>query len=143
MADEELWLEFDCEASGRTAIIEDLGDSVWLFLTPPDESSIERDCWLFNKSSAPAEPEVERYRARSLPPPVPAALRHPEGTRDVPAEERFGARWSDDGDSVIISVDGGDVGMASAVQELGMSRYLLEACGWGEPWDDAVIKRLF
>ena len=140
--DESLWLEFDSEASGRSAIVEDMGDSVWLFLTPPGESGIERDCWLFNKPSAPAEPDLAKYESESLPPPAPASLVHAEGTREVPAEERWSARWSDDGNSVVVAVDGIDLGVASISEEHGMSRYLEQECGWGRPWDDAVLKRL-
>jgi hypothetical protein len=142
-SDEVLWLELDCEASGRSAIIEDMGDSVWLFLTPPGGSGIDRDCWLFNKPSAAPEPDLEHYHGESLPPPVPASLRHAEAVRDVPAEERFSVRWSDDGEAVVIAVDGVDIGVAAMSEEHGMSRYLLAECGWGRPWDDAVLKRLF
>jgi hypothetical protein len=141
--EENLWLEFDCEASGRSAIVEDMGDSVWLFLTPPGDSGIDRDCWLFNKASAAAQPELGKYEAESLPPPVPAQLMQAEGTRDVPAEERWSARWSDDGQSVVVAVDGIDLGVASMSEEHGMSRYLTQDCGWGRPWDDALLKRLF
>lgn len=141
--DEGLWLELDSEASGRVAIIEDLGESVWVFLTPPGESSIEQDCWLFNKPSADDEPDLDRYRKRSMPPPVPAQLMRPEGKREVPAEKRFSARWSRDGHSVVIAIDGMDVALASASLERGMSRYLREECGWGIPWDDAVLQRVF
>jgi hypothetical protein len=141
--DEGLCLELDCEASGQSAIIEDMGDSVWLLLTLPGGSGIARDCWLFNKPSAAAEPDLERYEAESLPPPVPASLMHPDGVRDVPAEERWSARWSDDGHSVVVAVDGIDLGMASMSEEHGMSRYLEQECGWGRGWDDAALKRLF
>jgi hypothetical protein len=141
--DDDLWLEFDCETSDRVAIIEDLGDSVWVFLTPPGESSIEQDCWLFNKPSAPLEPDVDSYRERSMPPPVPAQLIRAEGRREVPSEARFSARWSPDGHSVSIAIDGVEVAVASASLERGMSRYLTEECGWGSPWDDALLKRLF
>ena len=142
MADHKLWLEFDCETSGRTAIVEDLGDSVWVFLTAPDGSTIERDCWLFNKKSAAPEPDLERYRSQSIPPPAPASLIHGAGRRDVPAEEHWSARWSQNGDSVVIAVDGIDLGLASTGAESGMSRYLVEECGWGQPWDDALLRRL-
>jgi hypothetical protein len=141
--DEGFCLELDCEASGRSAIIDDMGDSVWLLLTPPGGSGIDRDCWLFNTPSAPAEPDLEKYESESVPPPVPARLMHPEGAREVPAEERWSARWSDDGHSVVVAVDGIDIGVASASEEKGMSRYLLEECGWGRPWNDAALKRLF
>jgi hypothetical protein len=142
-SDDGLWLEFDCETSGRVAIVEDLGDSVWVFLTPPDESSIEQDCWLFNTPAAPPDPDVDSYRERSLPPPVPAQLRHAQGQREVPAAERFSARWSDDGDSVAIALDGVEIAVASASLERGMARYLIEESGWGSPWDEALLKRLF
>jgi hypothetical protein len=140
--DEGLWLEFDCEASGRVAIIEDLEDSVWVFLTRPDDSAIEQDCWLFNKPSALDEPDLEHYRKRNMPPPVPAHLMQAAGKREVPDDKRFKARWSKDGNTVVIAIDGVDVALASAQLDRGMSRYLLEDCGWGRPWDEALTRRL-
>jgi hypothetical protein len=141
--DDELVLEFDSEASGRTAVIADEGDSVWVYLTHPDDSSIERDCWLFNKPTAPTEPESDDYQAEGTPPPVPARFLVAEGPRPLPNERSFRVRWSKDGHAAAVLIDGVPIGVVSADQKRGMSRFLREACPWGRPWDQAELNVLF
>lgn len=140
--DEELTLEFDSEASGRTAVIADEGDSVWVYLTRPDDAAIERDGWLFNKPSAPAEPEPDDYQAQGTPPPAPARFIVSDGTRALPEPRSFGVRWSSDGHTALVLLDGLAIASVSASEERGMSRYLREACGWGVPWDDVRLSAL-
>ena len=64
------------ERSGRTAIVADEGDSVWLYLTEPHAATIAADCWLFNRIAAPSAEvlhvRLDDYRARALPLPAPA-----------------------------------------------------------------------
>jgi len=135
-------IEFDCEVSGRMAIISDEGDSVWLYLTTVDTLDIEEDCWLFNKPSAPAEPEVERYRSQSVPPPAPARFVLEGGMRDCPQEEAFSVRWSADGKAVMVALGGLDIGIAAAGAQAGISRHLKESGPWGRPWDEAAVAAL-
>jgi hypothetical protein len=137
--DDELLLEFDSEASGRTAVIADEGDSVWLYLTHPTEPEIERDCWLFNLPTAAAEPDPEMYAAQSAPPPAPARFITPEGTQQMPDAARIRVHWSQDGHSVAVLLDGVAIGVASIELEHGYSRYLREAGPWGLPWDEAGV----
>jgi hypothetical protein len=141
--DDALLLEFDSEASGRTAVIADEGDSVWLYLTDSEQPEIERDCWLFNTPSAPAEPDPADYEARSAPPPAPAHFISAEGKRTLPEEGSFRVRWSADGHSVAVLLDGAPLGVATMTEERGLSRYLLEAGAWGRPWDEARFELLF
>src|SRR5262245_687310 len=60
--------------SGRSALVADEGDSVWLYLTKPGDSKISADCWLFNRVAAPNPEELSTkaadYRARGEPPPA-------------------------------------------------------------------------
>jgi hypothetical protein len=140
---EPLCLESDCEVSGRSAIISDEGDSVWLYLTSTSGDDFERDCWLFNKPSAAAEPDLEHYEAESLPPPAPAAYADAAGTRECPSEEHFELEWSEDGESALVLLDGVPLGLVSSHEEQGMPRHLLRESGWGRPWDDALVGRLF
>jgi len=135
--DDDLTLEFDSEASGRSAVIADEGDSIWLYLTHPTRAEFERDCWLFNTPKAPDDPELERYEQQSVPPPAPARFINEGGVRPTPSEKSISVRWSADGNAVAVLVDGSPVGLASMSAECGMSRYLRESCPWGEPWDDA------
>jgi hypothetical protein len=44
--------------SGRTAIIADEGDSVWLYLTDPSGEGVTTDCWLMNRIPAPRYAEL-------------------------------------------------------------------------------------
>lgn len=141
--DDALLLEFDSEASGRTAVIADEGDSVWLYLTHPSDEEIERDCWLFNTPTAPAEPDPAVYEAQSAPPPAPAHLITDEGTRAVPQERSFRVRWSADGESAAVWLDETPIGLVTMSEERGISRYLREAAAWGRPWDEAVFAALF
>jgi hypothetical protein len=140
---EVLCLESDCEASGRIAIVSDEGDSVWLYLTRTSGDDFERDCWLFNKPSAPGMPDLDRYQADSVPPPAPAEYIDAAGTRECPSEERFQLQWSDDGESALLLLDGVPLGLVSSQEEHGVSRYLLRESGWGRPWDGALVQRLF
>jgi hypothetical protein len=63
---EKLYVTHTSPASGRRAKFSEEVDSVWL-LTVSGSGRPERDCWLFNTPSAPAEPDMEVYRARSSP----------------------------------------------------------------------------
>ncbi len=141
--DDALRLESDHEASGRTAIVSDEGDSVWLYLTAPDGAELSRDCWLFNKPSAPAEPKVDQYGEQSLPPPAPASLIRPEGVGACPPEEAFDIVWSADGESVLVRLRGAALGMICAGYERGFSCHLQAECGWGQPFDDELMQRTF
>ena len=124
-------------------MIADEGDSVWVYLTLPDDSAIERDCWLFNKTSAPAEPETDDYEAEGTPPPAPARFIVEAGARALPEERRFRVRWSKDGHAAVVLLDGTPIGVVSAGEKSGMARYLREKCPWGRPWDDAQFNVLF
>lgn len=141
--DESLLLEFDNEASGRTALVADEGDSVWLYLTHSAQSEIERDCWLFNTPGAPDEPDPAEYEAQSSPPPAPQHFITEQGKRAVPEERQFRVRWSADGNSVAVLLDGAPLGIATMTEERGISRYLKEPGAWGRPWDQARFVALF
>jgi hypothetical protein len=135
MTSEPLLLGIRSEVSQRTVVIADEGDSVWAYLTRPDSLRPERDCWLFNKPSAAASPDLDRYREASLPPPAPASAIDPAGVLDSPASARWSVRWSDDGDAAAIVCDGVDVGLLAAGEPRGMARHLRERGPWGLPWD--------
>src|SRR5262249_34156597 len=89
------------DVSGRTAIVAEEMDSFWLYLTGRASPRIECDCWLFNTPAAPADPDMETYRARSAPPPAPVDFITAEGVRQLPAAERWSFRWSDSGEAVL------------------------------------------
>jgi hypothetical protein len=138
----DFYAEWCSHESGRTVIVADEGDSVWAYLTQSGSLRIERDCWLFNTASAATDPDLEHYRAASLPPPAPATIVTAAGVLAEPQAGRWNVRWSDAGDAAAVVLDGVDVGVMSVSEPRGMSRHLLEAGPWGRPWDAHVVARL-
>lgn len=121
----------------RRAIISAERDSIWLYLTPPNEPSPELDCWLFNLPDAPAEPEFSSYRAHASPPPVPHSLTLTGSNIPLPQPSQLSFRWSPEGHAVAALLDQVPVGLIIAGTPRGFARYLTGAGPWGAPWDDA------
>ncbi len=140
---EPLLLASRSSASGRTAIVSDEGDSVWLYLSRADSQQPERDCWLFNKSSAPPAPDARSYMSRGSPPPAPAEMVAPNGVQEPPAPARWSFRWSARGDAVAVAIDGLEIGAVALEAPKGFALYLAKLGPWGRPWDASVIANLF
>jgi hypothetical protein len=81
--------------------------------------------------TAATDPDLEHYRAASLPPPAPATMVAAAGVLAEPASGRWHARWSAAGDAAAVVLDGVDVGVLAVGEPRGMSRHLLEAGPWG------------
>ena len=137
-----LFIASTSERSGRTAVIAEELDSVWLYLSAPGKQSPEQDCWILNTPAA-ANP-IDFYRTRGSPPPAPGGHVAPGGTRDVPAAERWSLSWSADGDSVAAMLEGTAVGFISPSRPRGVARYILEgAAAWAHTWDEDSYRRTF
>jgi hypothetical protein len=135
-------LSFRSGVSGRAVIIADEGDSIWAYLTESGTIRPERDCWLFNKPTAANDPDLEQYRAASLPPPAPASVIDAAGVIDAPQAAHWSVRWSDDGTAAVVALDGVDIGVMAMAEPRGMSRHLREAGPWGRSWDAQFVERL-
>ena len=139
MTDEQY---FRSAVSGRSVIVADERDSVWAYLTEPGSVRPQRDCWLFNKPTAAATPDLNVYRAESLPPPAPASEIDAAGVLDTSRPVRWNVRWSADGEAALIVVDDEAVGVVAAREPSGISRHLISAGPWGRPWDAQLVARL-
>ena len=136
------------ERSGRTAIVADEGDSVWLYLTAPRERRIAADCWLLNRIPAPSgdvlRSRLDHYRSQAVPPPAPAEEVGPGALRaSALSAADVDLTWSQDGEAVAAWVDGQPVGYLAAGDRRGHSRHLSVAGRWGAAWDEAEFRRLF
>ena len=130
--------------SGRTAVVTEEADSVWLYLTAPGQPRPERDCWLLNTPDAPPRPLPHLYRERQSPPPAPADFTLPGAVQAVPTADRWSFVWSDDGMSVAALLDDEPIGIASAGRPKGLARFIKAgAAPWAEPWDESFWLRTF
>jgi hypothetical protein len=139
---DELWVSDTSPVSGRSAIVESAGDSVWLYLTAPDGESIAADCWLFNRVPAPAS--VAAYRNAGGPPPAVAVVVGDGAHRlEAIGAARVTFRWSPDGESVAALVDGVVLGFIAAGRRHGHSRHLRADGPWGAPFDAELYRATF
>ena len=131
---EEIHLTSRSALSGRTAVIAEERDSVWLYLCPPDQDRPETACWILNTSHAPAEPDRTVYRALSSPPPVPARYAAPSAPD--PHRGHWRLLWAEDDSAVAALLDDQAMAFVVAGQPRGHARYVLEgAQPWALPWD--------
>jgi hypothetical protein len=128
--------------SGRTAIIADEGDSVWLYLTDTSGEGVIAEAWLMNRIPAPRYAELaenqgaERYRDEGLPPPAIAEVVADGAFRATPLEAaRCRFAWATNGESVAAYYETELLGFIARGEPRGFSRFLRVASPWGEPLD--------
>ena len=136
--------------SGRTAIIADEGDSVWLYLTEASGDGVMADCWLMNRIPAPRYAELaenegaERYRDEGLPPPAIAEVVADGAFRPTPLEAaRCRFTWAANGESVAAYYGTELLGFIARGEPRGFSRFLKVASPWGEPMDLERYSEIF
>lgn len=136
--------------SGRTAIIADEGDSVWLYLTEPSGEGVISDCWLLNRIPAPRYAELaedegaERYRDEGLAPPAIAEVVAEGAFRQAALEpSRCRFTWAANGESVAAYYGTELLGFIARGEPRGFSRFLKLASPWGEPLDLERYAALF
>jgi hypothetical protein len=127
--------------SGRWAVVADEGSSVWLYMTDREGTQPVADCWLLN--TVPAPTKLKDHRERKSAPPVPIAYASPASLGPVPAETAVAFEWSEDGDSVSVSVSGVVLGFIAAGGKRGFSRHLVAGGPFGQPLDEELHARLF
>ncbi|MFN2602571.1 MAG: hypothetical protein ABR582_07440 [Gemmatimonadaceae bacterium] len=144
----KFWLSSEGAASGRSAIVADEGDSVWLYLTVAGRREIEADCWLFNCidafDSSEFRSRAAEYRERGEPPPATRDVVDTDSRlRDELDASRIRFLWSPDGEAVAAVIDGSIAGFIDANPQRGFSAHLIRNCPWGSPLEMNEFERLF
>jgi hypothetical protein len=125
--------------SRRRAIVEDDGRAAWLYLTRPDSSEPIADCWLYNRVPAPAGCEAGQDDPRV----VPASHVASPAPFPATAEPAVQLRWSEDGESVAVSIDGRLAGFIANAAGPGYSAQLRLGGAFGNVLDDDLYAALF
>jgi hypothetical protein len=136
--------------SGRTALIVDEGDSVWLYLTDASGNGVTADCWLMNRIPAPRYAELaetggaERYRDAGQPPPAIAEVVAEGAFHAAPLEAaRCRFTWAANGESVAAYYETVLLGFIARGEPRGFSRFLRVGSPWGEPLDLETYEKVF
>jgi len=142
-ADTPLFLEAQHAKSRRFAILEDNGNSCWLYLTTPDQPRPEKDCFVY----APVEPieelNIDAVRDEGEPPILTKNLATNSALLTNPKPSDFRLRWSVDGESIAVVHKGVPVAMIVKDRKRGVSKALNKSSFFGEPWDQGLYERVF
>src|SRR5688572_22540106 len=141
MRDTDIIIE-QSDVSGRTAVIREEIDSVWLYLSGPDEDRPDVACWGLNTIDAPQQPDFAAYRSQSAPPPLPGS--HLAGTPPDPGQGEWSLRWSRDGHATVALLDGQPIAFVVAGRPRGYARYVKAGADpWALPWDEDIFSTEF
>ena len=127
--------------SGLRALVEDDGDSVWLYLVDGRDRKIRADCWLYNRRVFEAA-ELKGW-PRDRPPPAPSDVVGPEACWAASLSETVEFIWSRDGGSVAVRIGETLLGYVVEGNRRGHSRYLRGAGPWGSGFDQGEYDRVF
>ncbi len=140
-SEDAIFLEAKHETSGRLAVLEDDGNSGWLYLTEPNTRRPVADAWVYNRIPAPTVSEVKAHRGG--PPPAAIGYASDSALCESPREHEWTIIWTADGHSVAIAKDGVPAACIVANQNPGFSRELIKDGPWGRVWSDAEFARVF
>ncbi len=128
--------------SGRTAVIREEIDSVWLYLSGPGEARPDVACWVVNTIDAPPAPDFAAYRSQSAPPPLPASRL--AATPPDPARGDWSLLWSQDGHAVAALLNERPVAFVVGDRPRGYARYVKGGADpWALPWDEDTFTTVF
>ncbi len=127
--------------SKKQARFDDSGHSAWLYVTNPNSPLVTADCWIYNRITAPQESEIRKYRTSS--PPAVASYAHPHAEFTPLQSDIFEFKWSHDGRSVAVLINGIPFGFIPPGVQRGYSKHLMKTGPWGHKWDEKLYQVLF
>ena len=138
---ENLFLDEQHAVSRRFAVLEDDGNSAWLYLTEPNCERPCADAWVYNRIAPPSREDVASFRPS--PPPAAAGFARDTALCASPEKHQWAFLWSADGESVAVTKDGQAVACIIAGKKRGYSRELVKDGPWGSVWSDSVFAEAF
>ncbi len=128
--------------TGRCVILEDNGNSAWLYLTPKSGEGIDKDAFAYS----PVEPVNELNEieiAKGNPPILTKKLASQDAVIDSAHKTDFSFKWSSNGESVAVLYKGKAIAMIHEEHQRGFSNALSQTSGFGEPWNQKLYSREF
>lgn len=139
---EEVFLQSQSQVSKRHAVLEDDGNTAFLYLTAPEILKPVRDAIVYCRV-APEE-KVEWENAESgEPPSLHKAIASPEAVIENPNVEEFDLKWSLDGDAVAVLRNGQPLAFVAASDRIGYSKAVSISSPLVGAWSQARYISLF
>ena len=136
-------LKDECHpVSARSVILEDNGNSAWLYLTLKSGEGIEKDAFAYS----PIEPIEELNKeelAKGNPPTLYRKIASEYAVINSAKETDFYFKWSTDGESIAVLYKNKPIAMIHKEHKRGFSNALTQASSFGEPWNQKVYSSEF
>jgi len=127
--------------SNQQARLEDDGHSAWLYLTKENSPVVTADAWIYNRIAAPSDTEIVNFKTAS--PPAVSSYAHANARFTPLPSDTFEIKWSADGRSVALLINGIAFGFIPPGALRGYSRHLVKDGPWGHHWDEKLYQILF
>ena len=130
------------DRSGRTAIVDRAGASLWFYLSHPNTTSPASDCWLANLGEQTPD-DLSQFREAGLPPPAPSAVLQEQAESLPTRPSDYVIGWSEDGEAARVSLGDRPIAFIVAHEKPGFHTYIRTECPWGRPFDSGFYGQLF
>lgn len=140
---EPLFLQSTHDISGRSAVLDEVEGSVWLYLMSAAGAPPERDCWIANTLAHEEQRELQYYRTEGLPPPTPPKVTNADCIVAEPSKHSWELRWNADGDAVAVHCDGKVRGFICARSQASYAYHLRVDGPWGRAWHQQAFEQRF
>ena len=141
MAD-EIFISDVHPLSKRWAILDDNGNSAWLYLTVPGEQQPEKYAFAYSPVPPVEALNIDAIQ-RGEPPILTTALASEDAVITGLDTAQVNFLWSADGESLALAYQGRLLAMIVAGSERGYSAALSREGEFGLPWDEAVFGQSF
>ena len=128
--------------SKRCAILDDNGNSAWLYLTDPGQQRPEKDAFAYSPVPPVESLDIEAI-GRGEAPILPIGLASDDAVLTEVDSAQVSFLWSMDGESLAVAYQDRLLAMIVAGSEHGYSAALRQQGEFGLPWDEAVFEQAF
>ena len=140
---EEIFITDNNPITKRWAILEDNGNSAWLYLTKSGTQQPEKDAFVYSPIQPAESFDVEEIKEKGTPPILPKELATDSSVILNAKSKEFSFNWSKDGESVSVLYKGKPISMIVKGTERGYSTSLSKNGFFGLPWDQSVYDKNF
>ena len=129
---DNMFLSYYNSISCRTIIIEEDDTVCWAYLTKPNSTDIDMDCWLYNRIDAPSKSDVYKYK--NTPPPVPYDFLVDAHCYygDI-KENDVAIIWNNNGTEISVYINNIQVAIIDSISRKTYNINLKCCCPWGNP----------
>lgn len=140
---EDIFITDNNPVSRRWAILEDNGNSAWLYLTKSGTQKPEKDAFVYSPIQPIDKINIEDIKQDGTPPIITNELATNSSVIINAKSKDFKFIWSNDGESVSVLYKGKPISMITKESKQGYSTSLKKESFFGLPWNQSIYDKYF